>query len=307
MGNIIWLASYPKSGNTWLRTFLSNYLSNSERPVPINQLNFGWLTTIRERFDEDVGISSADMTPREIDLYRPAFHDYLSAQLEKPSFVKVHDAYTHNARGQPLFPGSATAGVIYLVRNPRDVVISYAHHSNWSISRTIREMNCKSAMLSYSDNGLMSIIHQRLLSWSQHVRSWTQQTNLPLHVVRYEDMVRSPTKTFTEIVKFAQLSFSAERLRQALSFSQFDRLEAQERVSGFREKASQSRSFFRNGKVSAWREVLTAAEVELITRHHGEMMKCFNYGETGYDRDNKSRDNNRDSYSALGDCLVQRA
>lgn len=282
MGNIIWLASYPKSGNTWLRIFLANYIANSEQPIPINNLGFGWIASLRDEFDEEVGIASAHLTPAEIDFYRPAYHERLSAQLEKPTFIKVHDAYTHNCVGQPLFPATATAGVIYLVRNPLDVTVSYAHHCAWSIKRTIREMNREQSTLARNEAQLTGQLHQRLLTWSGHVRSWTEQTALPTHVVRYEDMLQTPIETFTKIINFAQLPFATECLQRALAFSRFDKLQEQEKAHGFLEKEPVSASFFRRGEINTWRTELTTAEVKLIISHHKTMMERFGYGE-GHD------------------------
>ncbi|MGC1308433.1 MAG: sulfotransferase domain-containing protein [Phormidesmis sp.] len=311
MGNIVWLASYPKSGNTWLRVFLANYLANSEQPVEINHFGFGWLAALRQRFDEDVGIASAQLTANEIDLYRPAFHKHLSARSENPTFVKVHDAYTYNSKGQALFPKAATAGVIYLVRNPLDVVGSYAHHNGWSVKHTIHQMNCEHYVLARSEEHLLTQLHQRLLSWGKHVSSWTKQTSLPLHLVRYEDMVHNPTETFAKIVAFSRLPLELERLQRALAFSHFDKLKEQEETYGFGERSPKSASFFRQGKVGTWQTMLTEAEVQLVIDHHGAMMKQFNYeanyGDNIYDNVSKDSIDNGYLYSADRNYFVQRA
>ena len=279
VGNIMWLASYPKSGNTWLRVFLSNYIRNQETPVSINDIDFGWLAANRDLFDEAVGIASAHLTMDEIDEYRPAFHCYLSQQSNETRFIKVHDAYTHNRDGEALFPVEATAGVLYLIRNPLDVAISYAHHCAWPITRTIEEMNREQSTLARNDKKLSVQLHQRLTTWSTHVRSWTEQTALPIHIVRYEDMVASPVETFTKIVRFAQLSFSPERVQKALEFSSFDKLQAQEANDGFAEKSSLADTFFRRGLAGEWRERLKKEQQQHIIDHHGTMMTRFGYRE----------------------------
>ena len=137
--SIVWLASYPKSGNTWLRTFLTSYLKNDGTPASINEL-IGPLVTSRALFDEYLGLPSSDLAPGEILRLRPLLHELLAAELPRPTFFKVHDACIHTAGG-PLFPRAATAGAVYLVRNPLDVAVSYAHHLQWSIDRTVEEMN----------------------------------------------------------------------------------------------------------------------------------------------------------------------
>lgn len=281
MGNIVWLASYPKSGNTWLRVFLANYVANCDQPISINEIVGDLLCASRSVFDSEVGISSAHLTPAEIDYYRPAFHTQLAAQFEKPSFIKIHDAYTHNSAGKPLFPKAATAGVIYLIRNPLDVAVSYAHHCAWPIKRTICEMNHADSTLARSDKQLSQGIHQQLQTWSGHVRSWTAQTELPILVVRYEDMLQSPTETFGEIVDFVGLPVEPMRLARAIDFSTFKNLHAQEKQHSFIEKSPMSQSFFRSGTIGSWRTQLTAEEAELLISHHGSMMQKFGYLDAG--------------------------
>lgn len=95
MKGIVWLASYPKSGNTWFRTLISNLMSKSQEPVDINQLSTGGIASGRERFDELTGIESADLTFEEIDQLRPEVYAYLAQTVKEPLFVKVHDAYTY--------------------------------------------------------------------------------------------------------------------------------------------------------------------------------------------------------------------
>ena len=113
--SIVWLASYPKSGNTWLRAVLTCYLQAAGDSLSINAL-IGGMATQREMFDELVGLPSSDMTPDEILRLRPLLHELLAAESPHPTFVKVDEACIRTAAG-PLFPRTATAGAVYLVRN----------------------------------------------------------------------------------------------------------------------------------------------------------------------------------------------
>ena len=129
MGGIIWLASYPKSGNTWLRVFLANLRGDLELPVEINEFDFAPIASRRRIFDEETGIEASDLTSYEIDRLRPEVYEQLAAKADEILFMKVHDAYTTNDRKLPLFPEKATVGTIYIIRNPMDVAISFPHHS----------------------------------------------------------------------------------------------------------------------------------------------------------------------------------
>ena len=137
--SIVWLASYPKSGSTWLRAVLTHYLRNDggrgshdergshNEPVSINALLGRPLVSDRETFDEYLGLESSDPIPDEVLRCQPSFREWLAETLPPPAFVKTHDAYLRLPGGTTLFPKAATAGVICLVRNPLDVAAHTAH------------------------------------------------------------------------------------------------------------------------------------------------------------------------------------
>lgn len=284
-GNIIWLASYPKSGNTWLRVFLANYLSASQEPVDINALatdkHTGMLASQRKLFDDGVGVEASNLTEEEIELYRPHVYVQLSRKLEDEQtetfFMKTHDAFLTNVRGEPLFPKAATRGVIYLVRNPLDVVVSYAKHFGLSIETSVRALNNQKHCLAGDQLKLNSQLRQHLLSWSQHISSWVDQSELPLHVMRYEDMKRSPLATFREALRFADLPERLHDLEDALQKSSLRQLRDQERKKGFGENPRQTHAFFGRGQIGGWRRVLTKEQVASVIEVHGEMMQRFDY------------------------------
>ena len=163
--SIVWLASYPKSGNTWLRAVLADYLQDESAPAASNALVRSNIAIRRDLFDESLGAPSSDMIPGEILRLRPLFDELLAAELPRPTFVKVHDACIRTAVG-PLFPRAATAGAIYLVRHPCDVAVSFAHHQQWTLNRSVALMNRPSAQLPAGRRGLPATRPEALLSWS---------------------------------------------------------------------------------------------------------------------------------------------
>ncbi len=277
MGKIIWLASYPKSGNTWLRTFLTNLWGKQEEPADINQLDDRPIASSRYLFDEAMGIEASDLTATEIELYRPAVYEHMTTTSEQTLFMKTHDAYTYNQAGRPLLSRSATQGVIYLIRNPLDVAISYAHHSAITLDEAITWMGTAKQCLCRSRHGISNQLRQRLLTWSEHVVSWIDEPNLPLQVVRYEDMVADPVATFTAIVRFAGLPDDPQQIERAIAFSRFEVLQSQEYQRGFGEKPLGMQSFFRRGQPGEWRERLNPAQVQQIIHDHGPVMRRFGY------------------------------
>lgn len=278
MGGIVWLASYPKSGNTWLRVFLTNYLHDGDEPAEINDLDGGPIASARDIFDRVIGVEASDLTAVEIDHFRPAVYEQLAAESDKPYFMKVHDAWRRNADGIPLFPATVTAVVIYLIRSPLDVAPSYAHHIGDSIEKVIADMADEGTTLAKFDGRkLPRQLHQRLFSWSGHVRSWVDQSGLPVHVVRYEDMIAAPEETFAGIVRAAGLAVEPTQVRKAIEFSRFDRLQAQETTTDFRERRPGARKFFRKGKAGTWREDLSPKQAHRLIADHRVVMRRFGY------------------------------
>lgn len=278
MNGIVWLASYPKSGNTWFRSFLTNLVRDGDEPVHINDMDGGPIASSRPLFDDVVGYDSADLTPEEAERLRPEVYLHTARRAEETLFCKVHDACTSIPGVGPLFPAEATRGVIYLVRNPLDVCISFSHHNgHQNINRTIRQMEDPEFTLARSRESQANQLPQRLLTWSGHVTSWIDAPNLKVHVVRYEDMKLRTEETFTMAARFAGLPDSPDRIRKAIAFSSFDELKKQEEKDGFAEKMPRARSFFRKGEAGAWRETLSQSQVSRITKAHGPVMRRLGY------------------------------
>ena len=275
-GSIVWLASYPRSGNTWLRALLTNYLEGGGTPASITAL-IGHAPIRRTVFDEELGVSSSDLTEEEVRCYRSRLHQLLSDEWPRPSFVKVHDAFQCVAGGGLLFPPSATFGAVYIVRNPLDAAVSNAHFWNWSMERAVAEMNRPDATLASPSGGIHPVLPQRLLSWSDHLASWIEQRALPVHVVRYENLLAAPATTFAAVLRFAGIEPEAGRLARAVEHARFDRLRAQEERSGFDDKPPTARFFFRAGREGAWREALSRKQVQALTEAHASFMERFGY------------------------------
>ena len=273
MKGIVWLASYPKSGNTWFRAFLANLLHGGDQPVDINA--FGTTSfAARPSYDRALGWESSDLTVTEIQGARLAVQEVIAR--EDDTVFKVHEAFTDPCDGQPLFSVSATRAVLYFLRHPLDVAVSFSHHRGKDLDNTIARMNNPLAVMAANDDNLDIQLPQPLGSWSSHVRSWVDAPGLPVHVLRYEDMLARPQEVFTAACRFAGFPDDPARVARALEHSRFEVLQQQEQAKGFRE-SSGGRTFFRKGQAGAWREVLSPAQVSAIVGQHGEVMRRFGY------------------------------
>src|SRR5215510_13695471 len=115
MGNILWLASYPKSGNTWIRAFLANLVANKSEPVALNDLPRYCEDEGRpELFTMVAGKPSTELTLDEIIAARPRVHALIAANARGTRFVKSHN-YAGALDGFPMHNPQVTAGAVYVV------------------------------------------------------------------------------------------------------------------------------------------------------------------------------------------------
>jgi len=277
MNGITWLASYPKSGNTWFRIFLTNLLCDADAPASINELGNMPIASARGLFDDNMGFEASDLTADEIDRLRPELYIHLAKNATESLFLKIHDAYTDVGENVPLIPAEATGSALYFIRNPLDVAVSFAHHSGWKYDTAVSKMADDATAFCRKPDRLHSQLRQKLLSWSGHVVSWVDRAPFPVCVLRYEDMKSQPLESFARAVYFAGLPHTREQIQKALAFSSFDIVQQQEETEGFHEKSSSSRRFFRKGQIGSWREELSEKQAQQIVQNHREVMRRFGY------------------------------
>lgn len=275
MGNLMWVASYPKSGNTWMRMFIENYLQNTSRPVDINTIfirSTAEAEAHRYQRYAGQGRETTDMTAEEVCAVRPLVHQDMARLADGTMFVKSHN-YLGEFAGYPLHNSAVTSGAIYMLRNPLDVVISLASYFNMSVDEAIDFM--AQEMTSTPNEKLH--VPQIITSWSLHVKSWTQVPEDSVLVLRYEDMLANPLKAFRKVESFLGQRRDPKRLKKAVRFSSFDQLKSQEKRHGFVEKHEDAQSFFRRGRRDQWKGELSDAQVARIVADHGTQMARFKY------------------------------
>jgi len=273
MGKIIWIASYPKSGNTWVRMFLHNYLRNPEEGYDLNRMSDYTLGDSAGAFYQKfLRKPVKEMTDEEIMILRPKVHEMHTRSMPDNVFVKTHNALVEYL-DQPMISMNLTAGAVYVVRNPLDVVISHADHYGQSIESSIDIMNSSSAKILSGEHHVFEL-H---CSWSRHVESWTAHPHRALHVMRYEDMHARPRESFAGLVQFLGLPFHRSRLQRCVELSSFNVLRKQEEERGFVERSVSQERFFREGKAGGWRDKLTPTQVQSLVAVHEQQMRRFGY------------------------------
>ena len=263
---IIWLASYPKSGNTLLRKFLSTYFFSKN-----GTFNFGLLKNIKQ-------YPSADLfRQRGIDVNNK--HEVAKSHIKVQEFInydkKIRFLKTHSSfvkmDGFSFSNLDNTAAVINIVRDPRDVVISYAHHNNQSIEQTVKMINDDYILAS----NLKDSIPVYMGSWSLNYNSWKVFDEMKKYLlIKYEDLIEDKEKNFTKILHFLKnvthLDFEIDnkKIKRTLEEISFEKVKKMEEDKGFHEARFDQNGkkipFFRKGKSNDWKNTLDIKIKDLI-------------------------------------------
>ena len=271
--SIVWLASYPKSGNTWVRLFLANYIINKPDPLPINMIHkFGTGDTIAAMYHAAAGhpvnVSDIALTMRLRDrVLRGIVRNNADINLVK----------THNRRvvafGCSLIPEQYTRSAIYVVRNPLDMVLSYARHYGIDNQSAVEQICHSDNANAPTDNTVVEFLG----SWSDHVASWTSNSPYPVLVLRYEDLLEQPDTEFAKVVEHFGMTVELDRLKRAIDHASFDQLKQQEQQHGFVEASDKGAQFFSKGRAGQWRDELDPALVKHVRQANKKMMKQYGY------------------------------
>jgi len=255
---IIWLSSYPKSGNTLVRSMISAYFFTQD-----GNFNFKTLNKINQFPDfklfKNYGINTSD--------HMEIVKNYINVQRQintkdKNSirFIKTHSGL-RSINGYPFTDLNNSLGAIYIVRDPRSVVKSYANHNQMSLERASERMLEDKATLGGLKNPINEAdkILTHMGSWSSNYESWKvfKKYNRYL-LIKYEDMTKDKEKTFITILKFihklADLKFSIDdnKLKNILKTTSFEYMQKVEKNFGFEEsvktkKDSEKNTFFKYG------------------------------------------------------------
>jgi len=230
-----WLASYPKSGNTWVRLFLANYLRDEgDDPVNINDVSNGPLAL--QCCATDAYEAACGFVPKgeEAQLKaRPLVQKFLNT-LGENTPIKTH---SENAafQGIPFIDHQYTKSAIYIIRSPIDIIPSHANHFSVSYEEAFEQI-CEPARSLLVPDG----VHTMVSSWDNHVNSWKDYANF----VRYEDF----PDAFQVVLNTLEIPSEGLDFDQAVADCDIERLKLQEAALGFGEQRGDD-PFFSGGRM----------------------------------------------------------
>ena len=256
---IIWLASYPKSGNTFLRSLLSSYFFTND-----GVFNFEVLNTIKQfphySLFKKIGVDLSDE--------KQVLENYVKAQelfntKESLQFVKTHSSLL---KGFTNYRN--TLGAIYIVRDPRNVVISAANHFNTTVEDSVsRLINYTNLGGDINDNKSVNRVTTHLTTWSMHYNSWKILKKKERYLlIRYEDLTKNTEKVFIKILDFIHNLINQKyildklKMKNILKTTSFEHVQKLEKEKKFPEKAKhgdkEEKIFFKYGPKENKKEIL---------------------------------------------------
>jgi len=243
----VFLVSYPRSGNTWTRFLIGN-LVHQDEPVTF--------TNIESRIPEIY--------------FNP---DHRMRRLSRPRILKSHECFQPHYRQ-----------IIYIVRDPRDVAVSFYHHN-------VKAGNIPDnyPMDDFVPRFINAEFDTRWGSWADHVLSWIllRQSHPEFLLLRYEDMQRDALRELARIAQFLHkysfrpIDVSSERLQKAVDLSSPERMRALEKEQStdwiLTKRTRHDKPFVRIAKAGTWKSVLSPTSLASIEAAWGRAMTTLGY------------------------------
>ena len=277
---IIWISSYPKSGNTWVRSLLSAYYFSSD-----GEFNFDLLKNIRQ-------FPSPFFFPGKVNTVEEAASQWIPIQKKIKETKKVYFLKTHNVygayQGNHFTTPEYSLGAINIVRDPRNIITSLMNHFSineeealkmmGNVHRNLRDRNDKENYATYSF----------ISSWVKNYRSWKLTKNINKILIKYEDLENDIDNTFLKIIEFTNKimkkndGIDSKKLNRSIKSTEFDLLKKKEEKDGFEEAIYSSdegktKTFFNLGRNNDYKKLLTKKTIKSIEEIFGEEMKELGY------------------------------
>tara|TARA_Y100001960_G_scaffold47329_1_gene47763 strand:+ start:13 stop:843 length:831 start_codon:yes stop_codon:yes gene_type:complete len=274
---IIWCASYPKSGNTWIRAIITSLVYSEDGLFNFDMLKKINLFPKRLYFKE--------LTNDYSDLKKISQH-WINAQKNINSEEKLKIFKTHNGNynffGNDFTNKKNTAGVIYVVRDPRNVITSVSNHYQLNLEKSLDFLLDEKRFL-FNTNNVNDSSEENIItllgSWKSHYNSWKISSNSI--IIRYEDLLINTkseiNKLSTFLKKFTKFNVSDQKIQNILKTTSFKKLKKMEEDEGFEEVSNSTIKFFNLGPNNDWKNILSKNLIDSIEKNFNKEMKELGY------------------------------
>ena len=277
---IIWIASYPKSGNTYLRSFLASYYFSND-----GKFSFDQLLKIHKfpnmKFSKIKSLSKEEASKNWI-LNQNTFFDKKNLNLVK----------THNCllpfKGNEFTTKNETLGAIYIVRDPRNVITSLTHHYSLNYNVAFKNMIDSESSLLEKSHELDHSNFTYLNSWSNHYKSWKNNSKFQVLFIKYEDLQKERENTFEKVILFINKLVNRDskidhtKFLNSIKSTNFSNLRNKELNEGFEEsvysnKTGKKINFFNLGFNNRWQKLLPIDIRDKLNKHYISDLKELDY------------------------------
>ena len=280
---IFWIASYPKSGNTWLRSLLCAYYYSSD-----GNFNQKLLKNISQ-FPQKHHFANFDYNPK---IVTDTSRFWIKAQNEINRDSKLKFFKTHNILGainnNNFTNKENSIGGIYLVRDPRNIITSLQNHFELNKDEALKFMlSEKKYLYDYNQSNDFSDF-QFISSWEKNYKSWTKQDIFPIKVIKYEELMNNTFETFKEIILFIEKItkikkiFIESKAKNSIQSTSFNKMKKIEQSKGFNESVlsknhSKKIPFFHLGPKNDWKKILNEDFIKNATLKFKPLLTELNY------------------------------
>ena len=276
---IIWLASYPKSGNTWLRSVLVSYYFTED-----GNFNFDDLSRIPDYPNKNFIDDSDFKNLKDGEIYKYwEKSQKIILQNKKAKFLKTHNILG-SINGIPVTKPDYTLGVIHIVRDPRNVITSIKNHFDFeNYEKAFQYMVSKDAFLKGDDSARFSFLG----TWSSHYKSWMSINPQRRISIKYEDMENNTYDTFKRVISYTnrilgiKKDINNDKLLKAISSTSFEKLSLGEKEGKFKENVFNNNNekikFFNMGPINKWENVLPKDIAHKMNNYYKDDLNKLNY------------------------------